>query len=451
MLNRLKSSKRSLTLRLTGSIVFVLTLLLGLTGYLLDRAFYNSQITATSERLFIRVFNLLSLAEYQQNRLILPILMPDERFNTPSSGLMAMVFDENQHPVWASESARWFDQTQYFRSLTQLSVGESEFGEFEGWVYQRNAFIWETPSGDALFEFWVLEDASALTLSVQTFRSQLWGGFSVVGVLMLMLVAALLIWGLAPLRALTQQLERVRSGERESLEGTYPKELAPLTNSLNQLLKTEQSQRERYRKAMADLAHSLKTPLAVMRAVSADEQGEIQNQISRMDQIVRYQLQRAVADTRHGAVLGQKSDVVSVLNRVGHALEKAYVVEGKTLDIPEIDQPIWVGFDENDLLEVIGNVLENAFKYARSLICVELKQFDGWVELLIDDDGQGIAEADRDKVLARGARLDTLAQGQGQGIGLAMVSDILDSYQLALSIGDAPIGGARFRLRLPCL
>lgn len=339
--------------------------------------------------------------------------------------------------------------TTGFEISPPSSPGQEQFGEQGGYVYERYAVVWESRDGsDQLFEYWVLEDATPLNSSLQTFRRQLWGGLSGVTIALLAALWAVARWGLKPLRTAADHLRQIRAGEKSRLEGRYPEELSPLTDNLNRLLEAEQGQRERYRQAMADLAHSLKTPLAVMRTLSPGDEAELNDQISRMDQIVRYQLQRAVTEARTGPVLGQRSSLNEALDRLGRALEKAFLHDDKVLDLPDTDGTRWdVALDTNDLLEVLGNVLENGFKYGRSVISVSVEDAsEAWV-VNIDDDGPGISQEERERVLARGQRLDTLQPGQG--IGLSMVKDILASYGVTLSIDDSPLGGARFRLALP--
>ncbi|MEJ2062003.1 MAG: ATP-binding protein, partial [Reinekea sp.] len=273
------------------------------------------------------------------------------------------------------------------------------------------------------------------------------GGLLAVTLVLLLGLGLVMTWGLQPLRQLAANLNRIRHGETNQLTGRYPKELTPLTNSLNQLLIAEQGQRERYRKAMAVLAHSLKTPLAVMRAVNSESSVEINEQVDRMDQIVRYQLQRAVADASHGPVLGQRCDLSAAIERIGSALEKAFLKEDKSLDLPDRQTNLFVAMDSNDVLEILGNLLENGFKYGRSIISVQLENRSSTIIVHVDDDGPGIDENKREEVLTRGKRLDTMQPGQG--IGLAMVNDILASYRVELMISRSPLGGARFSLALP--
>jgi two-component system sensor histidine kinase PhoQ len=440
----------SLTKRLIGSAALLILFFLGITGFALDRAFVQSQTAAQAERLFIRTFSLLSIAELDDVTLNLPRTLREERFNTPESGLIGIVLNEQRQSIWESLSSEWFTEGDWVRRQENLVAGEEQYGQHKGFVYQRNGFIWEDAKGsDRYFEFWVLEDASPLNLSIATYRQQLWGGLVAASVALLLVLALVTKWGLMPLRHLAGQLTKIRQGESDQLDGHYPVELKSLTDSLNQLLHAEQGQRERYRKAMGDLAHSLKTPLAVMKTLQCDDQNTLNEQVDRMYQIVRYQLQRSVNDARQGPVLGQTCDLVGALERLGRAFDKAFKDEDKVLDLPEPDQTVLVAMDSNDVLEVLGNLIENAFKYGRSVICVEIDQLHEQKAIVvhIDDDGAGVAEEARGRILQRGKRLDSLQPGQG--IGLAMAYDILVSYNASIVIGTSPLGGARFTVTLP--
>lgn len=440
----------SLRRRLLVSALLVLLCFLGVTGLALDRAVERSLVTGQSERLFLRVLNLLAESELNGSDLWLPTYLSEERYNSPESGLVALVLNEERQLVWESLSSQWFEQIDWVRAQPDIAPGEEEFGNQGGYVYERYAVLWEgADDASSRFEYWVLEDAAPLQRTLQSFRSQLWGGLGAMALALLVTLGLVARWGLAPLRQVATNLKRIRTGEADRLEGRYPSELTPLTDNLNRLLEAEQGQRDRYRQAMADLAHSLKTPLAVMRTLEPGDVAELNEQIARMDQIVRYQLQRAVTEARSGPVLGQRAELGDALRRLGRALEKAFAADDKVLDLPE-DGDWSVAMDANDLLEVLGNLLDNAFKYSRSLITLSVSSDrqapDAW-RVDIDDDGPGISPEQRELVLGRHQRLDTLQPGQG--IGLAMVRDILASYGLELHIDTSPFGGARFRLYLP--
>lgn len=446
----LKQRALSLTQRLLLSAAVLMVLFLGATGFILDRAFVNSQLVGQGERLYIRIINLVSIAELDGDTLYIDRLLREERFNSPESGLIGIVLNAQRQPVWESLSSEWFAEQDALQQSISLQPGESEVGRLEEFVFQRNGFVWEGAGGvDHFFEFWVLEDASPIDEAIAAYRQQLWGGLAASAVALLVVLVFVTRWGLAPLRQLALQLHQIRHGEQAVLTGRYPSELSPLTDSLNQLIVAEQNQRVRYRNAMGDLAHSLKTPLAVLKTLTATDQTALNEQVDRMNQIVRYQLQRAVTDARDGPVLGQRCDLTAALARLSRALERAFLEDDKVLELPESQAPVLVAMDSNDVLEVLGNLIENAFKYGRSVICVELNVVteQHQVQVMIDDDGPGVSEPAQQQILQRGKRLDSLQPGHG--IGLAMVNDILESYSAPMSIERSPFGGARFVVTLP--
>ncbi|TXR53106.1 ATP-binding protein [Reinekea thalattae] len=442
-------SLHSLTARLLLAVALQLVLFLGVTGYALDRAYEKSQLAGQGEQLFIRIFNLISVASFDDNQLDLPRALREQRFNSPESGLIGMVLDADRQPIWRSLSSEWFTEEEWLKRQPALSAGDEQFGVHADYVYQRNGFVWEDSNGqEQYFEFWVLESAEPFRSSLQTFRRQLWGSFIALSVCLMVSMLFVTLWGLKPLRLLASRLHRIRIGKAESLTGDYPQELTPLTNSLNQLLVAERTQRERYRQAMGDLAHSLKTPLAILRNESPAEP-LINEQIDRMDQIVRYQLHRAVTDSRTGSTIGQHCQLDEVILRIAKALTKAYQDDDKALEVEGPEQAITVAMDSNDVFEIFGNLIDNALKYGRSLVVVSFQLDDTSVEVCVDDDGPGIDAELHRKIFARGQRLDTLTPGQG--IGLSMVKDILASYRIELSVGASPFGGARFAVRMPRL
>ena len=242
-------------------------------------------------------------------------------------------------------------------------------------------------------------------------------------------------------------------GERERLSDEHPSEMLRLTDSLNRLLDSERSQRERYRNSLADLAHSLKTPLAVLQGVSenlADEPRNreqvqvLQSQIERMSQQIGYQLQRA--SLRKSGLVRHRVQLGPLLDTLAGALDKVYRDKRVILerDFPE---HLSLPPEQGALLELLGNLLENAYRLCLARVRISARQQDGGYELRVEDDGPGIPPDQRQRILQRGERLDT--QHPGQGIGTAVVMDILDSYGGSLALDDSELGGACFRIRLP--
>jgi two-component system sensor histidine kinase PhoQ len=281
-----------------------------------------------------------------------------------------------------------------------------------------------------------------------------------VAVLLLVLQVLLLRWGLSPLRRLAQDLKQIEAGASEQLKGSYPRELRPVTENLNLLIKTERKQQARYRETLGDLAHSLKTPLAVIAGVmqglaaartstqatvSAEQQRTVEEQLERMNQIVGYQLQRAVKSTGSTA-LARRVNVHETAARILRALEKVYAQQPREI-VCDIDSAIVFLGDERDLMEMLGNLLDNAFKYGRHWLSISARAMQSPVRqlsIVVEDDGPGIPAGQQEFVLQRGARLDTLAQGQG--IGLAVVTDIVRSYGGQIDVGSGSRGGARIQL-----
>jgi two-component system sensor histidine kinase PhoQ len=246
-------------------------------------------------------------------------------------------------------------------------------------------------------------------------------------------------------------VKAIEDQQQTGFEQDYPDEIAPLTENLNILLKREQYQRERYRNAMDDLAHSLKTPLAVLTGLSdrndlSQSQIEtLREQTDRMNQIVSYQLQKAtsVADIR----ISKPVDLVGIVDKLVSALEKVYQEKAVRVE-RNLPAQMLLRMDEGDCLEVVGNLLDNAFKYGTKRIVIEsLESEDKSMTLTIEDDGEGLAAAEIEQILNRGTRLDQATEGQG--IGLAVVADIVESYNIGLDFRAARTGGLRVSLKFP--
>ncbi|RMT52312.1 ATP-binding region, ATPase-like:Histidine kinase, HAMP region:Histidine kinase A [Pseudomonas syringae pv. solidagae] len=227
-------------------------------------------------------------------------------------------------------------------------------------------------------------------------------------------------------------------------------ELLRLTDSLNRLLRSEREQRIRYRDSLDDLAHSLKTPLAVLQGVSeniakrpedVEQAWVLQSQIERMSQQIGYQLQRA--SLRKSGLVRHHVMLRPVVESLCNTLDKVYRDKQvkATLDLPEHCQ---VHMEEGALLEMLGNLLENAYRLCLSEVRVSFTRSTTGDELCVEDDGPGVPQSQRARILERGERLDR--QNPGQGIGLAVVKDIIESYGAQLTLGDSPLGGAAFRI-----
>jgi len=301
-----------------------------------------------------------------------------------------------------------------------------------------------------------LQSTAPFASEISSFSNNLWGWLLGVVIVLVVLQWLVMSWGLAPLQALARDLKAIEDGERPLLDGDYPREIQGVTRNLNLLLSSERQQRERYRTTMGDLAHSLKTPLAILRGASSSlgidasakniqsMQGVVEEQVARMDEIVAYQLERAV--TSSAAPLKQPIAIEPLVMKLISAMRKVYRDKDLELEV-EVDRAIFPG-DERDVMELLGNLIDNACKYGRSKIKVQVLQPQtAGLLIVIEDDGPGINSADRARVLGRGARLDS--QQSGQGIGLAVVGEIASRYGGDIVIQASSLGGARLVVTLP--
>ena len=313
--------------------------------------------------------------------------------------------------------------------------GEAQF------FLQRFGVDWTTAGGNYPFTFSVAEDLAPFDAQLAAYRRSLWGWLGAMGLLLLAAQWLTLRWGLRPLRQVAAELGRIQHGASSASPATTPPRSKLLTDNLNMLLAHERAQQQRYRDALADLAHSLKTPLAVVRAelgqLSDDPARRLGEQVERMDRIVGYHLQRASTSGR--ATLIAVQPLRPAVERVVQALAKVYADKPVSVQI-EIAGDTGFRGDEGDLTELLGNLLDNAVKWCRSRVRVKARIEDGSLVLSIEDDGPGIADADAQRVLERGARLDE--SQPGQGIGLAVVRDIVGAYDGKIEIARSDLGGA---------
>jgi two-component system sensor histidine kinase PhoQ len=286
------------------------------------------------------------------------------------------------------------------------------------------------------------------------FRQKMLASFTGLMLALLLTLAALLRWVLAPTRRLEREIHEVEEGRIDVLGAGYPRELSGVATNLNALLVGERKRVTRYRDTLGNLAHGLKTPLAVMQTNLSKESPAVAAafgpEIDRMRDIIAHQLKRAAASG--GALLGQAPvDVTQVVTDLRSALLKVYASKDLSIELAIERESQFIG-DRGDFTELLGNLVDNACKWCRSRvrITVVIDAEAGVRErmhLCVDDDGPGISEENRTRVLQRGVRADESVPGQG--LGLAMVHDTVDLYGGTLNIDVSPLGGARFSLRLP--
>lgn len=440
----------SLSRRLLLAALILLPLALGTTAWFLERAHRDALSAATAERLQLQVLALLARADVAEG-FDLPLRPLETRLLQPGSGLYAIVSDARGSPVWVSPSAALLSGgiERLTRGVPALAAGQRHDSERDGLLRHAYQVLWELDDGAALpLRFLVAESTGPRDADVLAFRRSL--GLWLLGTLLLLILVQLGIfrWGLQPLRELAERVGHIENGERADLSGAWPREVQPLVANLETLLSGEQQRRTRMRNTLADLAHSLKTPLAVLRSadVRAADFDDIQReQLDRMEEVVAWHLQRAVGGNHR---LLQRVELMPVLERLRATLQKVYAQRALRFDI-EGDARAQFRGDERDLMEILGNLLDNACKYASAAVSVRIQGgYNGEaLRICIDDDGSGVSPELRDSLLQRGARADT--RREGQGIGLAVVMDIVTAQRGGLEVGESPLGGARVEISLP--
>lgn len=439
---------RSLRVRLMLAAALLALLFMLALLPALQKAFSLALQESIEQRLASDVTTLISAARIENGQLQMPALLPDERYNLPYTGLLGYIFDRQGTLVWQSRATRNRNinyHPRYDGRGNEFARIHQDDGE-EFFVYDVEVKLLGGKS--AAFSIVALQPLREYQDTLNGLREKLYFGFGAALLALMVLLWAGLTWGLRSLRRLSSELDEVESGARDDLSREHPRELLRLTGSLNRLLHSEREQRQRYRDSLDDLAHSLKTPLAVLQGVGESlEHGDreqarvLQSQIERMSQQIDYQLQRA--SLRKSGLVRHQVDLKPLLDSLCSTLDKVYRDKQVLVSLEVADQAR-VPMEQGALLELLGNLLENAYRLCLGQVRVRLHEAPGQLALWIEDDGPGVPLDQRERILERGERLDR--QHPGQGIGLAVVKDIIDSYDAELSLGDSELGGAAFRI-----
>ena len=301
------------------------------------------------------------------------------------------------------------------------------------------------------YSYAIAGDAAEIERDLAEFRMML---IAALGVLGLGLVVATLFqvrFGLAPLRAIRHDLAAIRSGDAERLEGELPTEIRPLQQELNALIQSNREIVDRARTHVGNLAHALKTPLSVITNEAREKDGPLAGKVIEQAELMRNQithhLDRARVAARAGAI-GDITDVDGVLNGLKRALDRIY--EGRALELDvRSDAGLKFQGEKQDFEEMVGNLLDNACKWAKSRVWVTATRAGGAsnFEVLVDDNGPGLTEAERERAVKRGQRLDETKPGSG--LGLSIVAELAHLYKGRFKLEPSPQGGLRARLELP--
>ena len=436
---------------LTASLVLVT--FLGCASLLLDRAFRESALNAVEDRLRGRIFMLIGAADFDapDHRALLGGL-PDPTLSMPGSGNYARILGPDGRARWES------------RSLLGRKLPSPEPVETGAWRLDRTAtsteealfslayaIIWEGAGDSAPRHFLIqaCENESLYLSTVHRFRRSLWLWFAGLSVSLLVVQTLNLSAGLRPLRRVDDEVRAIEAGQRDQITGNYPAELASLTRNLNRLLTHNRENLRRYRNALGDLAHSIKTPLAILRnemeadnAVVAREAAL--EQIGRIDHTVEYQLHRAAAAGR--SLLTPPIAVGPVVQRIVESLRKVHGQRNLVIT-PHIDERAVFFGDEGDLMEITGNLADNACKWARSRVDIQVStRAAHGIAIEVSDDGPGIPGHLLEILLQRGTKLDQTMEGHG--IGLAIVREMVEDVYRGRLLFDTSASGTRVRVEV---
>ncbi|TFY96794.1 ATP-binding protein [Ramlibacter rhizophilus] len=435
---------------LLGAAVLMLAFLVG-AGAAVQRAHENSVRAAHYARLQSTLYLLLAAAEVDaQGRLVMPPALAEPRLSLPGSGLYASIHNLNSGGRWESASALGIEPP--FRA--QQPVGEWRFETVAAtqptgprrFLSASYGVRWNGSGADTRLALSVLEDRAAFERELAVFERTLWAWLGGAALLLLLAQSLLLQGALAPLRRMAAEIRRIESGAQGELAQDYPRELAPLARNLNALIRQERVRQTRFQEALSFLAHSLKTPLAVLRTAlgePAQLPEVVGQQVDRMDDIVQHQLARARAASAAAPLVAPLA-LAPVLRRIEGSLAKVHGERALafTLDCPDTLE--W-RMDEGDAFELLGNLMDNAAKWARTQVAVQVRRDDAGLHLAVDDDGPGFS--DTQAVLQLHVRGDERVPGHG--VGLAMVKTLVDAHGGTLVLGQGPLGGARVSISLP--
>ncbi|MEP6971582.1 MAG: ATP-binding protein [Betaproteobacteria bacterium] len=439
----------SIRARLILGATLVLVAFVAAAGWAVQRAHADSVRAAHFAQLQSTVYLLLAGAEIDSSgALLMPPSFPEPRLSLPGSGLYARVRNVARGEEWRSPS----DVGGRAPFLRDVAVGQWRYdtpsAAGRDYLAVAYAVTWAVGARTVPLELSVLEDDASFKREVAVFARTLWTWLGGAGLLLLLSQAALLQWGLTPLRRVVQEIRRIEHGEQSEIMQHYPSEIAALTDNLNTLIRQERVRQTRFKEALSFLAHSLKTPLSVLRS-AMDEPGQLRatvaDQVQRMDDIVQHQLGRAGAGGTARFVPYLR--LATILVRVRDALVKVHAGKGLTftLDCPEDLE--W-RIDEGDAFEMLGNLMDNASKWGRHQVVVRLSRSAQGLSLRVDDDGPGFPENPA-SVLQLHVRGDEKVPGHG--VGLAVVNDLVISHRGTLLLSRSPWGGARVEITLPAL
>ncbi len=430
----------SLRNRLLLAAFIWLTAMILAAGIVVPTQVYGYMVDETKSQLSIYMDELAANLETNNaGQLLMLSKLSDPRFRRPYSGLYWSI-DAGDHRL---RSRSLWDRTIESKPLKNRLVGARN----EPLIYiEKTLYL---PEYRNPVHVTIGIDEKPIRASIAKLKSQLWIILGLLFVGLLIVMGGQIYWSLAPLRKLQQDLVKLRAGEQNSLNHSYPQEISPVISDLNALLFHYQELLERARHHAGNLSHALKTPISVLRneiaALSDADRAKLQLPIEQIQQQIDYHLSRArMAGSKN--ILAVKSSPSQCVDTIASAFDKLYAARELTL-VNELESELLVAVEEHDLSEMLGNLLENSYKWANSLIRIyHQPEQNGSVSIVIEDDGPGIPTEKLSSVQKRGVRLDESTPGSG--LGLNIVTEMAHSYRGAFTLETSNLGGVKAVLTL---
>jgi signal transduction histidine kinase len=388
-------------------------------------------------------------------------LPKDERFGRSYSGRYwaFLVLDDNNHVAHAELSPSYFDAhpvvtpqqaTAAIRMISQPDpvMHFDDVGpDSQPLRVGMRALI--LPQRKTPILLYTAINRTSANAAVGAFTLRLGIALGVLALVLVMSALVLIRYGLRPLHEIQGKLQDVRAGRRDLLDGEYPAELSPVVKEINTLITQNRKVVERARTHVGNLAHALKTPLAVLMneaRVGNDKMSElVRRQAEAMSGNVSHYLRRAQAAAQ-AEVLGARTSIKEPVEGIARMLERLHREKDISIEVDADPKAVFRG-EKGDLDDLIGNLLDNAAKWCKSRVEVKVQRLDDGISVIVDDDGPGLPPENRAKAMERGKRLDE--SEPGTGLGLSIVRELADIYGGRFYLEDSPLGGLRARLELP--
>ena len=437
----------SLTRRMIVVAAFWISALLLMGGFALDRILSASIIQNFDDQLEYVLNAMIASSEIGPDGEVRFNRQPaDQRFIEPYSGVYFQISGEGAD-TFPSRSL-WDRRLRVEDQHRDVEVHVYNSDEFEGEplrVSERDVIL---PGSRVRWRFQVAQSREMIDAQIRQLRSTLFWSFLALGIGLLILAALQTFYGLWPLRRVRQDVAAIRSGAKTRITEAFPNEVQPLTEEINQLLAHNEDQAEEARRHAGNLAHALKTPLTVITNAATAEAPDLADTVCREATVMRRQVDHHLARARaigRRASAHARAHVWESVEAVQRAVDRLY--ENVTVDIAG-DKRAQVRVERQDLDEMVGNLVENAAKYGGGRVFVTVEPKDSVVDIIVEDDGRGIPQQEREAIFQRGARLDT--DKPGTGLGLAIVRDVAEIYGGRVSLEESEdLGGLLARLSLP--